>query len=362
MSEGEYTKDMGVMRGPTDDEFTSLMNSKDPNRDAAYPLPSEEEIIAAQDGIGTIGSFQRAAALDEDEVEAVVDEELDEAATEEEVILGKFKSKEELEKAYVNLEKAYGSRAEEVNERRRLEQELAELRGQVTAYTSTAQRPVQDPITQATVDQIDESVFENPQGTVEWVLKNQPALYERAIQTWGQVDPLAATRYDTSLRLQAQQQAFDARLAATTQPAAALAKERQLSDAWTMVATNRPDLVPYANDLEVTLAANPWASTSLQNAASPQEAAAIIENLLYTTKGRSSEAVQEATEGAASEQQAAARSAKQRAGVSMPVNGGERAPRTAVSDLKKSMLATSPTSIHDELERNRTKAAKAKGR
>lgn len=353
-------------RGPTDDEFAALMDKKAPNRDAGYNLPTEEQIAAAQEeGFAT-------ESVVVEEVEQEGEQTAEEAAaelTEEEEKLAflrqKFKSPEELERAYVELESAYGARSQDLEEKRRVDAELAELKGRLGAYTemqtATPQQAAPQ-ITQETIDWLDTSVMENPTGTMEWVRTNQPALYERGIQLWGNLDPFSAQRYDNDLKLGAMQQEYEARLARAVAPVEAQTQQTMLETAYEGALREHPELAPYASDIETAAQNAPHLAKALSTAANVTELKGIIENLLYTAKGRRSDQAEAAIAGATEEQQAAAKTAKRRAAVTSPVSGGERVPKKADAAFKQFALEKPSTSVQDELQRSRDKAAKVRGR
>lgn len=347
----EFTKPGGAMRDVLDDEFSALMDAKDPNRDAAYDLPTEAEIEAQQSGAAVVVVEEEDAELTAEEV----------AAAAEQKILGKFDTQQDLEKAYLEMESAYGSRSQELGEKRRVDEELADLKARMNLLTDiqTAKAAEPAPVTQEVVDWVETSVLENPLGTMEWVRTNQPALYDRAIGVWGQLDPFGASRYDTDLRIAAKDQEMNARLQASVAPQESARRANMLETAYEGALREHPELAPYAKDIETAATESPWLAKALGTAQTADEMKGIVQSLLYNARGRNAEAVNAATAGATEGQQAAAKTAKQRAAVTSPAAGGERGNQGPVASLKQRMLEANPVSIHDELERNR---AKARGR
>ena len=136
-------------------------------------------------------------------------------------------------------------RVEELNKKvGQLVNENAELRKflEQQAQPQQPQQQFQAPLTQETVNYLDELSVENPQQAVYVALQSgQPVLYERAMQSWYDQDPRAAGRYERQVEYQQLQQQLGAQIQPQLATANQMAEAQQLEAAMKAVADKHED-------------------------------------------------------------------------------------------------------------------------
>lgn len=104
-----------------------------------------------------------------------------------------------------------------------------------------AEQPVEQPqvrLDEATVNWFDEYTESDPGQAAYWALTNQqPHLYDRAIRSWYDQDPVAAGRYER----QVEAAQLQAQIAAQMQPSQAVAARAQMEEAMNAVASRHDD-------------------------------------------------------------------------------------------------------------------------
>lgn len=259
------------------------------------------------------------------------------------------KTPEELIEMHRNAEQLIGAQGQRLGDVQRLQSELDQLKGELAARAAT---PAQAPLTQETVDWVEESVIGNPQGTMKWVEENQPALKERALQTWAAIDPFAAGAYRTEQLIRENDAKWEQRLASVEAPFRATQNDTQLERAYLAVSNTLPGFAEVAEDLPAILEANPELKLALVNGDSAAKQR-ILENLgkMAFANRALAQPVDAAPPVPVVDPRTTAAVAT---GSSTGEHGGETV--TATDRLKASMLASEPTSLHEELERNRAAA------
>lgn len=327
--------------GPTDDEFTKLMDERAPNRQKDPDTWEPEEVTPPVDAPVPV--------LEEDGLvpEPVVDTPV--VVTPPLDLKYAGKTKDELIEMHRNAESRIGTQGQELGELRSLRSEFDRLRGEIDARADTPQ-----PLTQETVDWVEEAIVGNPKETMEWVEKNQPALKDRALQTWANIDPYGASQYSTAQLLAEQRAQFDTELAAVRAPVLAQQTDTQLATAYQAVSTSLPGFNDVAGELPALLEANPELKAALVSGdlASKQR---ILENLgkqalFDKAMAQPPASVVEVPPVIIDPRVAATVTS----GSSTGEHGGETV--SEASKLKASMLASDPTNLHDELTRNRAAA------
>lgn len=322
--------------GPTDDEFTKLMDERAPNRQKD-PDTWEPEEVTPPVVDAPVPVLEEDGLVPEPVVDTPVAPPLDPKYA--------GKTTDELIEMHRNAESRIGTQGQELGELRSLRSEFDRLRGEIDARADTPQ-----PLTQETVDWVEESVVGNPLGTLKWVEENQPALKERALATWGAIDPLAASAYTTQKLIEENDKKWEARLASVETPFRAHQTDTQLAAAYQAVSTSLPGFNDVAGELPTLLEANPELKSALVSGdlASKQR---ILENLgkqaLFDKAMAQPAPVAEVPPVAIDPRVAASVTS----GSSTGEHGGETA--TEASKLKASMLAPGPTNLHEELARNR---------
>lgn len=189
----------------------------------------------------------------------------------EELILGKFKSHDELESAYTALEAKLGEQGSE----------LGSLRKLIEDRIPEQQYGTQ--ITEEHVTWLDEQVDENPQGAALWAMQNDPsgALYNRVLDAWYEQAPRAASTFERQLEMAAlvqhQQQA--------QQPLVEQFQQNEFAQAWQAVSDRVPAINSNVEAIIEVAQGNPDLLMSLQSG-SREAKERTIENLHYLALGR----------------------------------------------------------------------------
>jgi hypothetical protein len=343
-----------IIKEPSDAEFSALLNERAPNRlQMAEPLPEHD----ANASLLGSSEFPVVDAPPEETVETPAPE----AAPVVPAVDPKYagKTTDELIEMHRNAESRLGTQGQELGELRALRSEFDHLRGELAARE--AQAPVQ-PMTQETVDWVEEAMIGNPHETIAWVQANQPALYQRAIQTWASIDPFAASDFNVEQKLRAQQAQFSQELASVRAPVVEQQANTQLQAAYLATTQSLPGFTDVVGDLPDILEASPELRVALVNGDQAQKQR-ILENLgkvalanRALAQNTAPEEVVPAGPTAAEVAHAAKVAASVASGSSAGEHGGEAPTKTEA--LKSSMLTSGPTSIREELARNRAQAAR----
>lgn len=169
----------------------------------------------------------------------------EEEPQEERLYAGKFKSEEELERAYTELQSLMGKRLEpeELKEAlvglNALPDRIAE---KLTSYEDEG--PVE-----VDASWFKEQLDEDPARLSYWAKDNAPHLLGRAVQAWGEEDPFAAAQFVTDVRLAAQRQEFEQMLTQHTSRYEQVYRQTSISDAFAAVAAEIPDIAEYAKEI-----------------------------------------------------------------------------------------------------------------
>lgn len=165
---------------------------------------------------------------------------VEETPAEPELILGKYRTADDLAEAYRNLEREKG----------RLAQEVGELRQAV--------QPVQ-PVQSAPVDPgtVEDAFVNNPaaarnaavQAATRALEQGDTAGYESIIETWGQYDQFGALRFDTARQTAAAQQQIVAQIAPQVQTARQYVEQNANQAATLAVQARHPDFEQVVGDL-----------------------------------------------------------------------------------------------------------------
>lgn len=172
-------------------------------------------------------------------------EEGDEGPEEQEsLILGKFRSPDEVVSAYQNLEPELGRLRNEVGELRQREEQVRQYLAQRQALEHQRQQEAMmrgpDPATASRFDQILE---DNPAQALDWALSTgNRALFDKGLDEWYEADPRRATEYHTARQMQGLAQAFEQRLNQNVAPLAAERERGEFLGSWEGLKSRLPDL------------------------------------------------------------------------------------------------------------------------
>jgi hypothetical protein len=227
--------------------------------------------------------------------------------TAEQLLAGKYRSAEDLERAYKELESRFGSQGSE----------LAELRRTIDQHLQDTSSP-QVPLDQNTTDWFQEQVDSNPYGAAVWALQNDRSgvLYHRAMDAWYDLEPRQAASFERQLELNQLKQEFQQQLQQTTQPIA----EQEMARAFREAAERHPDVKDNLQSLlQSAVESSPVVTQTLIDTARAagdfETKVQVLNGIIALAKGQSASAVTEAVQGAADEEAARARQMKQSGGV-----------------------------------------------
>lgn len=157
-----------------------------------------------------------------------------------------------------------GQTREQNEELQRVVDEVAQLKDQLS------QQRTQVPVDQATANWFDEQVIQNPMAAMEWARQQgNQILVQRGIQTWKELDPYGAARYENALDMQALRQEL------TTQRPSD--ESIEIQSALSEVLARHPEFVQYTDDLPALLEERPYDARGLSG--SLQEKVAALQTL-----------------------------------------------------------------------------------
>lgn len=248
-----------------------------------------------------------------------------EPATEEEqaLLAGRFKSPEELERGYTELLGKFSERDDEIGELRRIREEYQ------AAYEQQAQpQQHQQPITQQTVDWLDEQTATNPQAAAYWAMQSDPtgALYDRVMTDWYETQPRSAAAFERQLEMAQMAQAVDQRITSVAAPLEQQAHTNDFVSAWAAASQQLPDLTEHSEAILEAAQSAPEVLQLLQSG-TQQDKQRVIENLYYLAKGKQATSLNSAAQQMAAQQAQESQAAKDNAFVAS--SGQRNEPETS---------------------------------
>lgn len=151
------------------------------------------------------------------------------------LLAGKYKTVEELERAYTEAQSAIGRQGNELSELRQLREQFDELRTDLTR----PQAPAYDP--GSIEDELQLQPHLIPQYAQSALEAGDSVLYGKAIAAWHQVDPGGATAFQVNAHLAAERAQMDARLAPIQQATQQAEQAAQLAAAFEAKAAEHQD-------------------------------------------------------------------------------------------------------------------------
>lgn len=319
----------------------------------ATPEPTEEATPVEETAVSEEQPRDDQGRFATREQPEVYEEPESETEQEQQLILGKYRSYEELEQAHQALESRLGSQGSEVGQ---LRSELEQLRSRLE---QPQQPQFQRPITEQDVEAIDMLAQSNPHAALAQANAIDPTgmLTDRVMDIWYMTNPREAGAFQTAVALQEQEQRLAQMLQPVVQTTQQSAEEQAFVQAWENVQTSRPDLNEQAPRIEAVLNENPALARAIVNAQSPDEKAALLTVAYDAAKGVNSEALTQGQQKIAAEQAEAARLAKTQASLVKPGVVGSQ-PGTlpeepdAGARIKAGILGSSDTDVLSGLEFN----------
>jgi hypothetical protein len=203
----------------------------------------------------------------------------------EQLLAGKYKTPEELERAYTELQSLQG----------RHSQELGELRKAFDELNEKLDSEPEVSMNQPTVDWFDEQLEANPSTAVVWALQNDPSgvLFERGMDAWfempGQARQAAAFQAEVSAARVRDE--LSKQLSSSTGPLMEQADKAQSAEAWIQLRKTVPDLDDHAEQMMAVLEEDAVLKDFLSEkikSGSVEERTAALRNLYLVTKGHQS--------------------------------------------------------------------------
>lgn len=199
--------------------------------------------------------------------------------------------------------------------------ENAELRRQQEEFRQEFQARQDEPplLTEATVGWFDELADQNPGEAAYWALQNrQPILYDRAMRTWYEQDPIAAGRYERQVEAAQMQQNILSQLQPQIAEGQQVAQQQQLERALKAVEAKHDDFAQVVGTLDAERAAEiidgGFPAKVLEGLNGDQKAKEeVFETLYRWVKAEQADHLKEAAETAASRQAEEAKAAKREA-------------------------------------------------
>lgn len=252
-------------------------------RDAAVEAKAETPVVSERPR-DEAGRFAPSGETDPD---PDPDGDTPAEATAQELILGKFKSHDDVIEAYSNLERRLAAQGDELAEARRAAERLEQIEQRLQSWEESPE-PV-DP------GYFDKLFDQNPgQAIAEAIqagyLPDSP-VYERLMDAWVEEDPKAA-RIDTKIRAALQQQMYEERLQELQAPIMQTRIQSEFTQAYQQVATRVPDI----DQLPMQEAAKqPFFQQAIQNARSVEERASVLEAMTVFARGLAIPSIQQAS-------------------------------------------------------------------
>ena len=194
-----------------------------------------------------------------------------------ELILGKFRSAEDLARSYQELERQRGEQSEE----------LGTLRRQVGEFQTYLQRaPGTQPGLAQTgaVEQLrQEGRYQ--EAATHALYARDPFLYQTVISEWGEDEPLAAANFNLEVRLAQEREQLLSQYASESQPVQEHVRNQQFAQAWQSVTQRIPGMEQLAEEMLVAAQTAPEILRALESG-TPADIERMIENLAWLARGR----------------------------------------------------------------------------
>ena len=297
------------------------------------PDPTPEEMIAAKfaglpapeptpepESTETVEPETPVETVAEPEPELEASEPEPEPAPEP-LLAGKYKTVEELERAYTEAQSAIGRQGNELSELRGLREQFDELRQDLTKPAA----PQYDPT--GIEDELLSQPHLIPQFAQQALDSGDQVLYGKSIAAWHQVDPGGATAFQVNAHLAAQQAAFDARLAPIQQSVQSAQTATELASVYEQKAAEHADFSQVMNSVTgEQLAGFPKELVGLLQTGDETTKANVLETLYRFAKVEQVGSIADATAAAQAATQADAAQARQDAVVATTTSTTDRTP------------------------------------
>ena len=278
-----------------DEAIAAMTGETEATQGADPPDPAPEEE----------GTLVEGTLVDSEETAAEATEETEE----EKLYAGKYKTTEDLERAYTELQSKLGAQGDELGKLRQLEEQFSQLQEQLST------QPTPNPFETAEWDNVN---FENTQKVRQqalWLAQNDPFNYDSFLESWYEESPRAATAFEMDLKNYEWEQKFeDARAPVAEISNKLTAEERAqqttatFEQVWANLGAQNPDLNDFAEKIIEEAGTTPAIAAVFRDGDAEQMSGA-LQILLNAARYRRSQA----TEIAAAQEAEAAGAAKSKA-------------------------------------------------
>jgi hypothetical protein len=290
-------------------EAASLPTAEEPEEPPAEEADTGEEVAAPEE-----------ETTDEPGLEPV-----DEQPAEEPLLAGKYKTVDELEKAYDELQVKLGEQGAEIGDLRALRDEFSQLRDQITQ----PETPPYDP------GSIDEFLVDNPQQipalAQQAIDTGDGYLYNRALAAWSEFDNVGAMDFHARKVSEANMAQLRAEMQPALQQVEQVQTTNQFVAAFEAASAKHEDFTQVMNAItEETIAGFPktvLGALQTGDAASKQE---VLETLYRWTKAEQAGNLSQAATDAARQTHEASRAARTEAAVATSSGSQSREPKSGL--------------------------------
>lgn len=211
------------------------------------------------------------------------------------LIGGKFKTQEDLLRAYEEAQRKIGEQGGELGELRRLREEFEQFAASFDEEENEQMSPQE-------VSAYSDQIEENAAQVAVWALQNgQDLLYDQAIRHLYETgDLFTANRLEQARMMAAMQAEMRNTIEPISAPVQRMTQNQEFNEAWKTVSTKLPELNKFADAIMEAAQSAPEVVGALRegNMAAKER---VIENLYWLAKGRQAETFQEAAKEVAKE-------------------------------------------------------------
>lgn len=250
-------------------------------------------------------------------------EEVGEEVVEDKLYLGRYKTPEDLEIAYSELERKLGEQSSRIGDANRVERELSEIRAQLQAQTPAANSYDLDEVS----DWFDNNPMLIPQ-TAQQAMENQDwTLYNAAMEKWHDLAPRQASAFERQYELAALKYELEGKLATTAQPIREEQHKRMAESAVRAAVLEFPEMndESFAQTMREEAQNAPWLLSAIETG-DPSQLEQALRSLALMARGRRSGTLVAIAQKDGRQQQRANNEAKQEAAVLSATSAPSREP------------------------------------
>jgi hypothetical protein len=248
--------------------------------EAAPETPQEQPVERGRDERGRFAPQQ--------------EQEQPEEQPQERLYAGKYKSEQELENAYLELQQRMGSQGSELGDVRGRLQQMEQALYQQQYQQSQPQYNY-------SLEQVVEAAEQNPQQTAVWAIQNAPHSYDTVMDVWYQVDAKGASRFEQQIMAQALRDQIRQEMAPAIVPAMQMSQQNDFYQAWSAVAAQNPEINQHTKQILEAAESAPEVVDLLRNG-DLESKQRVITQLYWMARGRNADTLAAAAQGVMQEQ------------------------------------------------------------